>query len=351
MSTEERNPLHAAYYADRAVHETVEIVENVRLARDTYRVRFYSPVIASRIVPGQFLMLRLTGLNDPLIGRPLALYDTVPSASRDPEAIDVVYVVKGKLTSRLWQMLPGQQLDVWGPLGNGFGGSGFRDQGEVRGQSSGVRGLGKDSWELAGDKEYSVPGTEYSVRTADQPAAALAHHSPSGAHHLLLVAGGIGYTPFLALAQEALGNKQYGDPPRKAPRAQRVTFCYGARSADYLAGVEDFERLGIDVRVATDDGSRGHHGFVTDLLRQVLTEEASGQPHVVCCGPEPMMEAAAGIAREHGASCEVSLETPMACGVGICFTCVAKVKQADGTWDYKRTCVDGPVFDAELIEW
>jgi len=295
------NPLHAAYYADRAVQQTVEIVENARLARDTYRVRFRSPEIASRIVPGQFVMLRLADVSDPLIGRPLALYDTVPSAADQPEAVDVVYLVKGKLTSRLWQMQAGQRLDVWGPLGNGFEGSGFRVQG-------------------------------------------------SGDAHLVMVAGGIGYTPFLALAQEALGKKRYGDPPRDVPRVSRATFCYGARTAEYFAGLEDFERLGIDVRLATDDGSRGHHGLVTDVLKQVLAEGAAGA-RIVCCGPEPMMEAAARIAREAKIRCQVSLETPMACGVGICFTCVAKVRQADGSWDYKRTCVDGPVFDAEMIEW
>src|SRR5438477_9651251 len=99
-------PLHAAYYADFAVQRTVEIIENVRLARDTYRVRVHSPEIARRILPGQFVMLRLRGVNDPLIGRPLALYDTVLSSSGQPTAVDVVYLVKGKLTSRLWQLQP-----------------------------------------------------------------------------------------------------------------------------------------------------------------------------------------------------------------------------------------------------
>src|SRR5262249_46019270 len=111
---------HAAYYADQAIQQTVEIVENVRLAKDTYRIRFHAPLLARRILPGQFLMLRLAGVNDPLIGRPLALYDTVLSARGEPQAVDVVYLVKGKLTSRLWRMQPGQKLDVWGPLGNGF---------------------------------------------------------------------------------------------------------------------------------------------------------------------------------------------------------------------------------------
>jgi len=289
-------PLHAAYYADHAIQQSVEIVENVRLARDTYRVRIHSPEIACRILPGQFLMLRLTGVNDPLIGRPLALYDTVLSSSGQPTAVDVVYLVKGKLTSRLWQLPPGHQLDVWGPLGNGFS------------------------------------------------------HESSSDKHLIMVAGGIGQTPFFALAQEALGKKQYGDPTRIAPRASRITLCYGARTVDYLAGIDDFQRLGIDLRLATDDGSRGHHGFVTDLLQRVL-KEGDDNARIVCCGPEPMMEAVASIAHQVGVPCQVSLETPMACGIGICFTCAAKIRQSDGVWDYKRTCVEGPVFDAEMVEW
>lgn len=293
------NPLHADYYADQAVQHTAEIIENVQLARDTYRVRFSSPDIARRIVPGQFLMLRLSGLNDPLIGRPLALYDTVVSAGGEPAAVDVVYLVKGKLTSRLCRARPGQLLDVWGPLGNGF---------------------------------------SYSALT------------PPNAPHLIMVAGGIGQTPFLALAKEALGLKRFGNPPRTVPRASRITFCYGARSADYFAGLEDFEKLGVDVRLATDDGSRGHHGFVTSLLSQVLADRPQN-PLIVCCGPEPMMEVVSKIAIQANVPCQISLETPMACGIGICFTCVAKIRQPSGEWDYKRTCVEGPVFDAERVEW
>jgi dihydroorotate dehydrogenase electron transfer subunit len=285
---------HAPYLADHAVHAAAEIVENVELARDTWRVRFRFPELARRITPGQFIMLRLAGYNDPLLGRPLAMYDVIADEQGQPRDVDVVYLVKGKMTSRLCNFLPGQELEVWGPLGNGF--------------------------------------------------------LPCPTEHLIMVAGGIGQTPFLALAKEYLSKAAFGTTRREVPRARRVTFCYGARSQDYFAGVADFEALGVDVRLATDDGSRGKKGLVTDLLRDVLKED-HGAPRIVCCGPEPMMEAVAHLAAEQKVPCQVSLETPMACGVGICFTCVARIREEDGTSDYRRTCVEGPVFDAACIEW
>jgi dihydroorotate dehydrogenase electron transfer subunit len=289
------NPLHAAYYADRAQQATVTVVENLKIARDTFRVRFECPEIARQIVPGQFLMLRLAGFDDPLLGRPLALYDTVPSTTGEPIGIDVVYLVMGKMTRKLALFAPGQRLEVWGPLGNGF----------AKPQTAG--------------------------------------------EHLVMVAGGIGQTPFMGVAREALGLRHYGVTGRSGAAAGRVTLCYGARSSEFLAGVEDFQELGVDVRLSTDDGTAGHHGLVTDLLRQVLAE--SPRARVVCCGPEPMMEAVAEVAQHAQVPCQVSLETPMACGIGICFSCVARVRDESGEWDYKRTCVEGPVLEAGKIAW
>jgi dihydroorotate dehydrogenase electron transfer subunit len=167
--------------------------------------------------------------------------------------------------------------------------------------------------------------------------------------HLMMVAGGIGQTPFLAVAREALGLRRYGRPPREAAeRPSRVTMCYGARSTDYLAGLDDFDISGLEVRLATDDGSRGHHGFVTDLLRDAL---GGRQPpdNVYCCGPEPMMHAVSDICIRSGVPCWLSLETPMACGFGACFSCVTRIRLEDGSWDYRRTCVEGPVFPAGQV--
>ncbi|MGD9126587.1 MAG: dihydroorotate dehydrogenase electron transfer subunit [Planctomycetia bacterium] len=275
-------------FPDQANCVKTAIDENVRLAENTYRVRFRCPEIARTVLPGQFVMVRLAGCHDPLFGRPLAVYNVVD------ESIDVVYLVVGKMTSRLADLGPGTPVDVWGPLGNGF------------------------------------PTTP--------------------TRHLVMVAGGIGQTPFLTMAAEYLGLRQFGQPARECPKAERVTLCYGARSKDFLAGVDDFQKLGIYVRLATDDGSEGHAGLVTDLIEPAVTEFGSTEStRIVTCGPEPMLQAVVEVARRLELPCQVSLETPMACGMGICFSCVTKVLDADGNWDYRRTCVDGPVFDGHRV--
>jgi dihydroorotate dehydrogenase electron transfer subunit len=166
-----------------------------------------------------------------------------------------------------------------------------------------------------------------------------------------MVAGGIGQTPFLALGQEYLGRRAYGHPQRQVPQAAKVTLCYGVRNASLVAGAPDFLAAGFDLRISSDDGSIGHHGLVTDLVVQTLDQTRGQDRLIVCCGPEPMMKAVADLCRLRDAHCLASLETPMACGIGICFSCVAKVRQPDGSWDWKRTCVEGPVFAADKIIW
>ena len=270
-------------------HGKAEIRENVCLARDTYRLRIDAPTLAQSIRPGQFAMLRLADRNDPLLGRPFALYDTVLDAGGVPVAVDIVYLVIGKATRGLAQLRPGDFLEAWGPLGNGF------------------------------------------------PAL-------GGLDHIGLVAGGIGQTPFLALARQLLGGRGYGgDVPLRS--AAHVSLFYGARSGSYFAGLDDFRAAGATLHLSTDDGSLGFKGYVTQMLAQQRMPD-----RLVGCGPEPMLRALAQVAAQHQVPCHVSLETPMACGLGICFSCVAPIKTATGM-DYRRVCVDGPIFDAATIEW
>jgi len=267
-------------------HRTARVLEHVTLADRTFRIRLECPPIAAAIRPGQFVMLRLPNTTDPLLGRPFALYDTVLEAGK-PVAFDVVYLVVGKMTGRLAEIIAGESLEVWGPLGKPF----------------------------------------------------LDIGSPE---RVTLVAGGIGQTPFLAYARELLGTRGFGgDSPRR--RTKSVALYYGVRTANLAAGVDDFRAAGAEVHLASDDGSLGTKGFVTQLL------ESHGKTGpLVGCGPEPMLHALAKLAAKWNVPCQVSLETPMACGVGICFSCVTKVQTPDG-WDYKRVCVDGPCFDAKQL--
>jgi dihydroorotate dehydrogenase electron transfer subunit len=234
-------------------------------------------------------MLRLPGVTDPLLGRPFALYDTVLDAAGAAVAIDIVYLVIGKMTGLLPRVKAGESLEIWGPLGQPF--------------------------------------------------------LPLGdADTVTFVAGGIGQTPFLAFARELLGTRGYaGDQPRS--RTKKVLLYYGVRTATLAAGVEDFRAAGVEVQLASDDGSIGAKGFVT----QLLASRGKTGP-LVGCGPEPMLHALAKIAREWNVPCQVSLETPMACGVGICFSCVTKVRMPEG-WDYRRVCIEGPCFDAAKLVW
>lgn len=289
--------MQAEYYADQMHQCETPIVANEQIAQDTYRLRVATPSIARQIVPGQFVMIRMSALDDPLIGRALAVYDVGVDEQGNPHTIDLVYIRKGKLTQRLAASPYGTLVSLWGPLGNGF------------------------------------PTTRCET--------------------LVMVAGGIGHTPFLALAKEALGQQSFanGNGNRRPGWADKVRLIYGARTAALLACVDDFRATGIDVHLCTDDGSEGPQGRVTDLLQPMLVTLDRNTTRVVCCGPEIMMEKTAAVAADQRVACEVSLETPMACGIGICFSCVAKVKQDDGGWDYKRTCVEGPVFPAEKIRW
>ena len=276
-----------------ALQQLATVVEHVAWAKNTRRIRLDCPGIARQIRPGQFVMVRIPNRPDPLLGRPFALYDIYMNDKGEPQGIEFGYVIVGKMTSVLETLVAGDQIELWGPLGNGF----------------------------------PVP--------------------PAG--HLVIAAGGIGQTPFLAVIREALRRRVYGIPARDVVQVpSRITLCYGVRSAEYLAGVEAFRDEGIEVQIATDDGSAGHRGYVTDLLKPLVT--AAVPPAMVyCCGPEPMMKAVVRLIQSANVPGLLSLETPMACGFGACFSCVTRIRQDDGTWDYRRVCVEGPVFAADQI--
>lgn len=283
------------------VCEAAPVIANPSLGGSLYKIKILAPAIAGAIRPGQFVMVRVRGRTDPLLARPLALYDTADDANGAATAIELVYLVLGLGTKSLKELRPGDLVDVWGPLGNTF------------------------------------------PRQADE----------ASLDRLMILAGGVGQTPFLAVLKDLLGLRGYGDasaPP--AVRPERVAFCWGARTSSALAGLDDFRLPGVDVYAATDDGSAGFHGTVVGLAESLFASGARPTA-IFACGPEPMLEAASELADRENVPAWASLETKMACGYGVCFSCVCAVRdeRAQAGWDYRRVCLEGPVFRSNSVVW
>jgi dihydroorotate dehydrogenase electron transfer subunit len=228
--------------------------------------------------------------------------------------LDILHRVVGKGTLLLKQLQPGQSVSVLGPLGVGF---------------------------------HGVPGTELAC----------------------LVAGGVGIPPMIYLAKQ-LDLKGYKNAVVFLG-AQRhdllpVTFTpppegkEPSEEGDPVLNVEEFKEWGFPAVITTDDGSMGMKGYVTQALRRFLDErqvQTGKLTNVViyCCGPTPMMKATARVAAEFGVPCQVSLEQPMACGMGTCQSCIIKYRPhtapEGAEWKYRLTCTDGPVFDSRDILW
>jgi len=164
---------------------------------------------------------------------------------------------------------------------------------------------------------------------------------PVNGGHAWMVAGGVGLAPFATLA-EAL-----------AALEVPATLFYGARTGEELFYLEFFERLGVRIVLATEDGSRGTHGRVTAPLEEALRAlPAPGATTVYACGPEPMLAAVARLAARYDQPCEVSLERVMGCGLGGCYSCVVPVRSpGDPQPHFVRSCVAGPVFDGAAVVW
>jgi len=253
------------------------VTANSVLQGDYHQIVLEAPALATAVQPGQFVHIRLPGLEHRVLRRPFSVCDTDVAAG----TLTVVYKVVGEGTAHLVGVAPGVRANLLGPLGIGF----------------------------------SVP---------------LPTSTP------VIVAGGYGCAATYLLARAS------ALPP---------VCLLGGRSDGDILLVDRFEALGCDVRVSTDDGSRGHRGLVTDLLEPALAEEGTFGP-VYACGPNPMLRAVSRIMLARGEDAEVSLDHVMCCGVGACFACVVKMKSdtPDG-WSYVRTCLKGPVFKASDVCW
>ena len=238
------------------------VISNVEVMPDTCLMWLDCPGISREARPGQFVMVRCG--EETVLRRPLSIHQT------EGDRFALLYAVIGKGTQWLAACQPGDMLDVFGPLGNGF----------------------------------------------------TVH---PGSRNLLLVAGGMGIAPLYFLAEEAV------------KQGKVVTILYGTANEDRYpvpAGVAEV--------AATEDGSVGHRGMITELIPQYL--ERADQ--VFACGPFPMYRDMAVMPELKNKPVQVSLEMRMGCGMGVCYACTIKTRQG-----LKQVCKDGPVFELKNIIW
>ncbi len=323
------------------------VKENRKLCTDHFRLILSTPHFRPS-VPGQFVQIDCRDSQNPApsheprtfdwhpgtrpiphdadfnfplayLRRPFSIADQRSGPNGTTE-IDIIHRVVGKGTQSLAQFQPGQKVSVLGPLGIGF-------------------------------------------------------HIPHDLKLACLVGGGVGIPPMMYLANflAAAGIKTavafigaqrhdllpitFTPPPHGQPSSE---------AGDPVLNVEEFKTHGFPAVITTDDGSLGMKGYVTQALRRFLhqRQQQSGTlagTLIYCCGPTPMMKATARVAAEFHVPCQVSLEQPMACGMGTCQSCIIKYRPHEGAgvaaeaaavdWKYKLTCTDGPVFDTRDIIW
>ncbi len=293
--------------------QKIAIISNKEVCSAHFVMELEAPFLGENSAPGQFINIRVDeGTTDPLLRIPLGIHKIHEGG------ISLLYKVVGSGTQILSNKKQGDQVDVLGPLGKGF--------------------------DVARVEAY---GNTPLQSTKQDPEA-------------ILVAGGHGIAPLYALA-ESLAEKKI-----------KTTFLIGVRSRDHLVCVDELKSLGAEVQIATEDGSAGYEGYVTELLeellKQVMKGEVNGdsqrarfsrlrsgqegqspgeqQTMIYSCGPRLMLRALSKVALENNTPAQVSLDAYMACGVGACLGCAVKTK--DG---YKMVCKDGPVFDSKEILW
>jgi dihydroorotate dehydrogenase electron transfer subunit len=277
--------------------EIVPVTENRPLTGGHFLLSVRAPRQAQATRPGQFAMIQLLDRSDVLLRRPMSIYDVIARNGRlrgsrkkpSPEVLQFLYKVVGRGTDLMAKLVPGDKVGLLAPLGHGF------------------------------FEEDYLP----KAREADE---------------VLHIAGGIGIAALLL-------------PARQLARAgihQRLFF--GGRTKADLVGVEDFKPLVEHTTLATEDGSRGHQGFVTRPLETYLAQHPEKKFLLMVCGPWAMLEATVNLTREYRQPCLVSMENRMGCGLGVCLGCCIRVV-GEGHGTYQRVCTEGPVFWAEKVVW
>lgn len=236
------------------------------------RLLLAAPAVSSAAQPGQFVHLRVPGIDATFLRRPFSIFDA------EDGRLELLYKTVGRGTAAMNVMRPGDEVQVLGPLGNGFP-------------------LKTDS-------------------------------------AALLVGGGFGVAPLYFLA--------------KRLEAPRIELFVGGRTSADLLELERFAALGIKAHVATNDGSAGVKGLVTDPLddEMIAIKEAGGTFEIFACGPDPMLKALAMRAVGSGSKGWISMDRHMVCGVGACYACIQKTVRGNS-----RCCLEGPVFEASDLVW
>ena len=160
-----------------------------------------------------------------------------------------------------------------------------------------------------------------------------------GFERTMLIAGGMGIAALMSLAE--------------AVKDRQIAALIGVSTQSKIVGREDLLALGAEVHVATEDGTAGHKGTVSELMEDVILNKKCSIAgcRIFACGPNPMLKAIAQLAAKYEMPAYVSLEERMACGVGACLGCVCQVVSPEEDTQYKTVCADGPVFDAQEIVW
>ena len=262
--------------------ETATVYDNRKIALHHFVIKLHSPNIAKTIRPGQFVNILVDPSHEILLRRPFSVY----KIDRGASFIEILYRVVGKGTKKLAQYKEGTTLDILGPLGQGFN---------------------------------LKPKTK----------------------NIILIGGGCGIAPLLPLAQAINPGAQPLFPGR-----YRLTTIIGAGTKDQVLSAQEFIAMGADVHISTDDGTLGHKGFATDILKRLLATGPRTLVTIYACGPYPMLKETARLAKKYKHKCQVSLEEYMGCGLGACLSCVCQGKKKN-----LLVCKDGPVFAAEGLIW
>lgn len=267
---------------------------NQQIAPSVYYLELAMPTIPAKLIPGHFLHIRLLGTTDPLLRRPLSVNRIIPRKVKNKviNNIGIIYKTVGKGTSLLKEMAVGEQVDVLGPLGNGFNLNCLKPQ---------------------------------------QP--------------IILISGGMGIAPLIFLTQNLNKSKQ----------KRQITAFLGMDTKKNLIQADVLKKLGCAIHVSTDDGSQGFKGYVSQLLEKYLSKPhtLNPSPYIFACGPKPMLKAVGIVANKFAIAGQVSLDEMMGCGIGACLGCVIKTRDPKDSQQavYKRICKDGPVFDINEILW